>query len=43
MHPTEVTTNSLERLITEIKNKGYKIDTVSDMLSEERESIKTKK
>lgn len=42
MHPTEVTTNSLERLITEIKNKGYKIDTVSDMLSEERESIKTK-
>jgi peptidoglycan-N-acetylglucosamine deacetylase len=43
MHPTEVTTNSLEHLIIEIKNKGYKIDTVSDMLSEERESIKTKK
>ncbi|AYV66056.1 MULTISPECIES: polysaccharide deacetylase family protein [Niallia] len=43
MHPTEVTTNSLEHLIIEIKNKGYKIDSVSDMLSEERESIKTKK
>ena len=43
MHPTEVTTNSLERLIIEIENKGYKIDTVSDMLSEERESVKTKK
>ena len=43
MHPTEVTTNNLEHLIIEIKNKGYKIDTVSDMLSEERESIKTKK
>lgn len=43
MHPTEVTTNSLERLIIEIENKGYKIDTVSDMLSEERGSYNTKK
>ena len=43
MHPTEVTTNSLERLIIEIDKKGYKIDTVSDMLSEERESFNTKK
>lgn len=43
MHPTEVTTNSLERLIMEIENKGYKIDTVSDMLNEERESLNTNK
>jgi len=36
MHPTESTTKSLERLIIEIEKKGLKIDTVSEMLSEER-------
>lgn len=41
MHPTESTTKSLDRLITEIEKKGLKIDTVSDMLSEERVSYDT--
>jgi peptidoglycan-N-acetylglucosamine deacetylase len=36
MHPTESTANSLERLITQIKEKDLQIGTVSDMLSENR-------
>ncbi|KAB7668686.1 polysaccharide deacetylase family protein [Bacillus sp. B1-b2] len=41
MHPTESTTKSLDQLITQIESKGLKIDTVSDMLSEERVSYLT--
>jgi probable sporulation protein (polysaccharide deacetylase family) len=36
MHPTEPTAASLDRLITLIKQKNYKIGTVSDLLKEER-------
>ncbi|MFS0865056.1 polysaccharide deacetylase family protein [Fredinandcohnia sp. 179-A 10B2 NHS] len=36
MHPTSSTAQSLERLILSIKQKGYSIDNVSTLLSEER-------
>jgi probable sporulation protein (polysaccharide deacetylase family) len=36
MHPTEATAKSLDRLITLIEEKGLKIGTVSDLMSEER-------
>ncbi|MCU9612057.1 polysaccharide deacetylase family protein [Caldibacillus lycopersici] len=36
MHPTESTANALEKLITDIKNKGYQLGTVSDLLDEKR-------
>jgi probable sporulation protein (polysaccharide deacetylase family) len=36
MHPTESTANSLDRLITQIKQKDLKIGTVSELMSEER-------
>ncbi|PFP30701.1 hypothetical protein COJ96_03965 [Bacillus sp. AFS073361] len=36
MHPTESTAKSLDRLITQIKQKNLKIGTVSELMSEER-------
>jgi probable sporulation protein (polysaccharide deacetylase family) len=36
MHPTASTAKSLDRLITLIEEKGLKIGTVSDLMSEER-------
>ncbi len=36
MHPTESTAKSLDRLITQIKQKNLEIGTVSELLSEER-------
>jgi len=36
MHPTESTSSSLDELITEIKQKDLEINTVTEMLSEER-------
>lgn len=36
MHPTEVTKNSLEELVLKIKEKKYKIGTVTKLLSEDR-------
>lgn len=36
MHPTESTAKSLDRLITLIEEKGLKIGSVSDLMSEER-------
>lgn len=36
MHPTEPTAKSLDRLIKEIKNKNLEIDTLSELMSEER-------
>jgi probable sporulation protein (polysaccharide deacetylase family) len=36
MHPTESTAKSLNRLITQIKQKELKIGTVSELMSEER-------
>lgn len=36
MHPTESTAKSLDRLITLIEEKGLKVSTVSDLMSEER-------
>lgn len=36
MHPTDSTAKSLDRLITLIEDKGLKIGTVSDLMSEER-------
>jgi probable sporulation protein (polysaccharide deacetylase family) len=36
MHPTEPTAKGLEALITGIQEKGYRIGTVSDVLSEDR-------
>jgi probable sporulation protein (polysaccharide deacetylase family) len=36
MHPTESTAKSLDRLITLIEEKGLRIGTVSDLMSEER-------
>ncbi|GGB30691.1 polysaccharide deacetylase family protein [Virgibacillus dakarensis] len=36
MHPTSSTTKGLESLISIIKDKGYKIGTVDQLLSEER-------
>ncbi|MFP7296146.1 polysaccharide deacetylase family protein [Neobacillus niacini] len=36
MHPTESTAKSLDRLITLIEEKGLKIGTVSELMSEER-------
>jgi probable sporulation protein (polysaccharide deacetylase family) len=36
MHPTEATAKSLDRLITQIKQKKLEIGTVSELMSEER-------
>ena len=36
MHPTAATSQSLEQLIIQIKNKKLQINTVSNLLSEER-------
>ncbi len=36
MHPTEPTAQALETLISGITNKGYRIGTVSELLSEKR-------
>jgi probable sporulation protein (polysaccharide deacetylase family) len=36
MHPTESTAKSLDTLITRIEEKGLKLGTVSDLMSEER-------
>ena len=36
MHPTESTAQSLDQLITQIKAKNLQIDTVSELMSEER-------
>jgi peptidoglycan/xylan/chitin deacetylase (PgdA/CDA1 family) len=36
MHPTEATAKSLDRLITQIKQKNLEIGTVSELMSEER-------
>ncbi|MBV7503721.1 polysaccharide deacetylase family protein [Bacillus sp. sid0103] len=36
MHPTESTAKSLDRLITQIKQKNLKIGTVSELMSEQR-------
>lgn len=36
MHPTKPTAEGMESMITEIKAKGYKLGTVSDLLSEKR-------
>lgn len=38
MHPTEATAKSLDRLITQIKEKGLEIETVSKVMDEERVS-----
>ncbi|WP_066150109.1 polysaccharide deacetylase family protein [Halalkalibacter krulwichiae] len=39
MHPTEPTAQGLDSLITGIKEKGYRIGTVSEVLSEERVTL----
>ncbi|WP_227935855.1 polysaccharide deacetylase family protein [Alkalihalobacillus deserti] len=39
MHPTEPTAEALEALITGIQKKGYRIGTVSEVLSEERVTL----
>ncbi|WP_332690325.1 polysaccharide deacetylase family protein [Halalkalibacter lacteus] len=39
MHPTEPTAKGLDKLITGIQEKGYKIGTVSEVLSEERVTL----
>ncbi|WNS75643.1 polysaccharide deacetylase family protein [Bacillus sp. DTU_2020_1000418_1_SI_GHA_SEK_038] len=36
MHPTKPTAEGLESMITEIKSKGYKLSTVSELMSEKR-------
>lgn len=36
MHPTEVTSESLDQLVLKIKEKEYKIGTVTKLLSEKR-------
>ncbi|MFS0574633.1 polysaccharide deacetylase family protein [Sporosarcina sp. 179-K 3D1 HS] len=36
MHPTQPTAEGLERMIEEIKGKGYVVGTVSELMSEER-------
>ncbi|EDW22988.1 polysaccharide deacetylase family protein [Bacillus pumilus] len=36
MHPTDSTAKSLDALITQIKERGYELGTVSDLLSEKR-------
>ena len=36
MHPTAATLQSLEQLILQIKNKRMQIDTISNLLNEER-------
>ncbi|MDQ0245733.1 putative sporulation protein (polysaccharide deacetylase family) [Bacillus fengqiuensis] len=36
MHPTEATSKALDQLITQIKQKGYSLGDVSNLLSEER-------
>lgn len=38
MHPTDSTAEGLEQLILDIKKRGYKLGTVSDLLSEKRVS-----
>lgn len=39
MHPTESTASALDQLIKEIKEKGLELDTVTELLSEERVTI----
>ena len=36
MHPTKPTAEGLEAMITDIKAKGYKLGTVSELMSEKR-------
>lgn len=36
MHPTESTTKALDRLIKVIKGKGFELNTITELLSEER-------
>ncbi|MFS0656278.1 polysaccharide deacetylase family protein [Bacillus sp. 179-C3.3 HS] len=36
MHPTDATAKSLDKLITQLKERGYELGTVSDLLSEKR-------
>jgi peptidoglycan-N-acetylglucosamine deacetylase len=36
MHPTDSTAEGLSQLILDIENRGYKLGTVSDMMSEKR-------
>ncbi|MDQ0156766.1 polysaccharide deacetylase family protein [Robertmurraya andreesenii] len=36
MHPTEPTAKALDQLIKEMKEKGFRVDTVTELLSEER-------
>ncbi|GKU82521.1 polysaccharide deacetylase family protein [Niallia sp. NCCP-28] len=36
MHPTQPTTSSIDQLIEQIQAKGYEINTVTELLSEER-------
>ncbi|MFJ5963338.1 polysaccharide deacetylase family protein [Bacillus sp. NPDC093026] len=38
MHPTDSTAKSLDALITQMKERGYKLGTVSELLSEKRQS-----
>ncbi|WP_353856550.1 polysaccharide deacetylase family protein [Bacillus sp. Bos-x628] len=38
MHPTDSTSKSLDALITQMKERGYKLGTVSELLSEKRQS-----
>ncbi|MFT8322507.1 MAG: polysaccharide deacetylase family protein [Bacillus sp. (in: firmicutes)] len=42
MHPTASTTNALEELIIQIQKKGLEINTVTEMLSEERNVVNKK-
>lgn len=37
MHPTKPTAEGLDSMITQIKDKGYKLGTVSELMSEKRE------
>lgn len=41
MHPTAPSSEGLEQMIIGIKEKGYKIGTVSDLLSEDRVTVTT--
>lgn len=36
MHPTDPTAESLEALITQIKDKGYALGTVTELMDETR-------
>lgn len=40
-HPTRSTDAALEKLLTEINEKGYKIGTVSNLLDEKRLNYRT--